>query len=203
MTDHCADGAMNNWYYFRNDPAILDSMLWLTVSANQIKFDPSLTAVESTEPFILGRRLQLREGRVPCVATGGAEIYRLTIQSGGVFADKVLANALARELGDLVQIFEIFERITNDPQFEDFRLINLTRTVDCVDKLKSDVEWWPDEPDRMHSISTIVLDESRLSPSDLVFRLAGAAHVIVASAEGREAMLRAGVPPEYFGDEIF
>jgi len=194
---------MENFFYFRNDPAILDSMLWITVCANQIKFDPPLDVIQRTKPFRAGRYLKPTNDVIPVATSGAGELYPITVQSNAIFAEKSMANTILRELGSLVQLFEVVETDSNDPRFKDFRLVNLTRMVDCVDRGRSDVEWWPDEPNRIKSVSTIVLDESRIAPSDLVFRLAGASDVIIASAEGSEALLRAGVPPEYFGMEIF
>ena len=214
------------FFHFRNDPSKSENAIRFSICTNQIKFKQGLDPIEQSKAFQLGRPLDIEASLVPILAGSSGDIRPVMIQDG-VFTTKKISEGLLQALGDLVQVFEVSDasqsiaqglpqKLTgllrdshilagprNDSRLEDIWLINLTRSVDCIDWMRSDVEVWPDDPRRIRYLEKIVINKGSVTGHDQLFRLAGSANIIIASAYGREAMLRAGVPPEYFGTEIF
>jgi hypothetical protein len=194
---------MTKYFHFRN-PASRNGCLHIVVASNQIAFDPPLGFMHRMRPFSLGRYLFPLDS-IPIVTVGKGGLAPIMDQSDAIFAEAELAQRMQRELKDLIQVFEIYEMRTKDPRFNDFRLINLTRKIDCIDFDRSEYEMMPRavDPVSVGIMRNLVLDEAKIPRDALFFRVARAEDFILVSDAGREKLVKAGVPDLFFGSEIF
>ena len=114
---------------------------------------------------------------------------------GGWIAVLPLSERLMDELPGSVQVFPIQSAISSLE--EDYRVVNFTRSADCLDYARSDyvpLKW---DPKEMCAIWHLALCEDSLPPFP-IFRPKGASHYLLADDEGKAALMRAGVTEDYF-----
>ena len=215
---------MQEFFHFRDDPAIQGRSIFLTVCANQLTYDPPLGILQRPFPFTLGMPLYPKREAIPVVNTGAGELFPLMVQHSAVFAEAGLAVRIERELKDLVQVFKLEDGRDLVPEglpeslmqtfkllnarrqilpIGDHRLINLTRQVDCIDFARSDIGCPTCDPTSAGPIFQLVIAETKVASGDLIFRLAQRPSLVIATELGRQKLMNAGVPASFFGREIF
>jgi len=153
-------------------------------------------------PFVLGRHLFPLD-RIPIVTVGKGGLDSIMTQPDAIFAEAELAQRMQREFEDLIQVFEIYQTRTKDPRFDNFRLINLTRKIDCIDYERSEYEMRAGDPVDVGIMHHLVLDVAKIPRDALIFRVARDPDIILVSDAGRKKLVKLGVPDSFFGSEIF
>ncbi len=105
-------------------------------------------------------------------------------------------------VGEKIKALEFFPmRIINHKGrkvSQPYYMVNFVKHVDCINQEKSKFEWNSLDPEKMSDVSLLHIDESKIPPDDLIFRLKHLDQVIVI----REDLENKMVAQEFKGFEI-
>lgn len=110
----------------------------------------------------------------------------------GVVFSKRLCDVFDRLLIDNIQYFSLYivDPETGDT-YTDHKIANVIGVVDCVDKKRSDIEYFEDGD--IEFINKLILDESKIPPELKIFRLSKRTTLLFVHESVKSAIEEAGI----------
>ena len=189
---------MQHYYRLRNPVRVLNDLASVVTNDSQLyHWDEIDLDEDGTFPFLFGRPLNL-EVPVRGKVIGEGPIPEFHEGTCGIFARGALAESCERLLAPALQRFPVENSRCND-----LFVLNVTYKFDAIDFGLSEVV----ADEMIPSICTVIrklqLRPDVVDPAVPIFRLRGANHLAVVSAQGRDALLEAGVADDFFDASLF
>lgn len=188
------------YYDVRNPQRILDDLAFIIVHENEIKWKTPLSDFELMEPFNLGIRLET-DGPIPIHSVGKhGSVPLVWNHFSFLVCHRDMAEKVCRTVPNR---FQLFETSSHEEKLKDLCLLNVTQQLDCIDYHVSDVDINPIFPDRCSAARNLVFKSGAITPNETVFKAKGALQHIIATEAGRQLLIQAGMPEDFFWNDMF